>query len=81
MKTCSKCKLAKELSEYAKDKSRDCGLHARCRVCDGEYARKKYKENPESMKRASRKWQVKHRFKLSIQSSIAAAKKTWAFAL
>ena len=39
MKTCSKCKIEKELSEFNKDKSKKDGLHTQCISCKKEYVK------------------------------------------
>lgn len=38
MKTCSKCKVEKELSEFNKSKTREDGLRWSCRSCDKNYS-------------------------------------------
>lgn len=37
MKTCSRCKQNKELSEFSKDSSTKDGLRANCRICNRAY--------------------------------------------
>ena len=37
MKTCSKCKVAKDEAEFSKDKNNKDGLHHRCKSCIREY--------------------------------------------
>jgi hypothetical protein len=43
MKTCSKCKVEKELTEYHKRSNRPCGVRSQCKAC--------YLEYPKIMKR------------------------------
>lgn len=43
MKTCSKCKVEKELTEYHKRSNRPCGVRSQCKSC--------YLEYPKTMKR------------------------------
>ena len=37
MKTCSKCKLSKSKTEFAKRSSKKDGLRSQCKACDQEY--------------------------------------------
>jgi hypothetical protein len=55
-KKCGKCGEVKGLECFSKDKSRRDGLQCYCKVCVGEYDRKRYQENPECKKEQSRKW-------------------------
>lgn len=54
MKTCSKCKEQKELSEFHNDKSRKDGYFINCRLCDYAY-RKKINSTEER-----KKWQKQY---------------------
>lgn len=73
LKTCSKCRQVKELSEFFKNKAAKDGLHNQCRVCAGEanrrsYAkhketltakqRAKYAADPEKHRNANRQWRA-----------------------
>jgi hypothetical protein len=50
MKTCSKCGIEKELSEFnMRAKSKD-GLAHQCKSCKREYYKKYYKDDPERYK-------------------------------
>lgn len=50
MKTCSKCKETKELTEYSKCKSRKDGLQAYCKSCKSEEQKKYYGINQDKYK-------------------------------
>jgi hypothetical protein len=50
MKRCSKCKIEKESSEFAKDNGKKDKLRSICKQCDGE----RYKQNEEKMKANSK---------------------------
>ena len=71
MKTCTKCGVTKELSEFSKNALAKDGLQSRCKQCQNQYGRKwheankekvkeknrkYYKENPEKMKERVKKW-------------------------
>lgn len=49
MKTCNKCKILKELSEFNKDKSRKNGYSYTCSKCIGENSKKHYASNKENI--------------------------------
>lgn len=49
MKTCSRCEISKEESEFYKDSSASDGLTASCKECQKEYQRKRYQENKEEI--------------------------------
>lgn len=50
MKTCNKCNIPKELSEYHKNKKAKDGLQAKCKLCIKVYTDKYVKENIERIK-------------------------------
>lgn len=52
MKTCYKCGLTKELSEFHKKKNRPDGLQSICADCDNKRSRERYAANPEYSKKA-----------------------------
>jgi len=60
MKTCSKCGVEKELSEFDRDKSRSSGFDHRCKVCASEKNRKWRAENPEKVREKNRKWRAEN---------------------
>jgi len=47
-KTCPKCKLEKNLSEFHKDKTTLSGLHYRCKDCKNSYTKRNYQSKKES---------------------------------
>lgn len=71
MKTCSKCKVEKELLDFNKDKTKVDGLTSSCKECkrnvdiyyskNNEAKRKEYRENnKERMKELSLRWRLKN---------------------
>jgi hypothetical protein len=54
MKTCSTCKIEKELSEFTKDKSKRDGFHSQCKSCKKEN-REKNKERKKEYDRIYQK--------------------------
>ena len=50
MKTCTKCEIEKDESEFNKDKSRKDGLASQCRECKKKYQNKYYQQNKEETK-------------------------------
>ena len=48
--TCHHCKLAKEVSEFGKNKSRENGLDNYCKPCRKEYRKQWYSNNSEKAK-------------------------------
>lgn len=76
LKTCGKCKEAKETTEFNKNRTRIDGLANYCRVCDkalnrgGVYkdTRKKYQEdNKEKLKANSRRFHYQNKYGLSLE--------------
>ena len=59
MKTCSKCKIEKDRSEFSKDRSRKDGLYPQCKKCHGK-AIKKYSQTDRG-KEVNRKAHCKYR--------------------
>ena len=56
LKTCSKCKEAKDVIEFGKDRSERSGLNTYCKLCSRINSRKAYeKENKEAFDRAGGK--------------------------
>lgn len=56
MKTCKKCKLEKDISEFYKVSKNIDGFHRQCKVCVKEWV-KNYREiNKEKIKERSKKW-------------------------
>jgi hypothetical protein len=56
MKTCSKCKLVKELICYSKTKSTPDGFSYQCKECCAERYRKYYQANAEKINERDRKY-------------------------
>jgi hypothetical protein len=57
LKRCSICGGIKALSDYAKNKNCLGGVEAKCKSCDAERNRNRYKDSPEKSIARSRKWQ------------------------
>lgn len=57
MKTCSKCKIKKELSEFYNQNNRKSTKQSHCKLCDKLKSQKYYNEN--KSKRA--KYQIEYR--------------------
>lgn len=49
MKTCSKCKETKELTEFYKHKNCKDGIHSSCKTCDNEKKKKYIEDNKENV--------------------------------
>lgn len=64
MKTCTICKIPKELSEFTKDKNGRDGLKSGCRPCLTAAKKEQRRRNPEAAKRAVLKWQSANREKV-----------------
>jgi len=60
-KVCSKCDIAKPLSEYGKDASRASGLNYSCKSCIVEKSAKTYALNPEKEKLRGAKYRANHK--------------------
>ena len=52
MKTCVECKIEKETILFNKNKSRKDGLQSRCKTCDQNKARERYRSIPSERKNA-----------------------------
>ena len=61
MKTCTKCKIEKELSEFCKDKSKKTGLSSHCRKCANKYADKYRIEYYDKEVKRHEKYRNEHR--------------------
>jgi len=77
MKTCFRCKLEKELSEYHKNKKRSDGVHVYCKMCTNElnrvnkdkktsYNHEHYLKNKEALNIQSKKYQDLHKEELKL---------------
>jgi hypothetical protein len=60
MKTCTKCKIEKELTEFSKDKSKKDGLQLVCKTCKKEWEN----NNKEKRKEFSKKYLEKNKEKI-----------------
>ena len=54
MKTCSKCKEEKPLSEFTKNKTKKGGYNYTCRVCTRKYIKEHYESNKQYYSKRSR---------------------------
>ena len=54
MKTCTKCKLEKEVSGFYKDRSKGDGLTNRCKACDSSNSAAYYQKNKQRVKERNR---------------------------
>jgi len=67
-KICSKCKVPKELSQFAAHRSAKAsksGIRATCKSCDVEYNRIYRQKNREKVNATKRKWASKNKDKIS----------------
>lgn len=56
MKTCTKCKIKKELGDFNKDKTRKDGLFPQCKSCKRNNDKKSYFKNRDKVIANSKKW-------------------------
>ena len=56
MKTCTKCGIEKELTEFCKNKRKNNGFQSNCKICECERLRKYREANPEKTIEINRKW-------------------------
>ena len=61
MKVCSKCKVDKHLSAFAKNKSKKSGVNSYCTPCMREY----YKENKERHQQRTKEYALKNKERLN----------------
>lgn len=59
VKTCSKCKVEKDVTEFYKDKTRKYGVHSQCKLCCKEYLKEYYKDNKEKLKQGKKEYNKK----------------------
>jgi hypothetical protein len=57
VKTCTRCKIEKPVTEFSRNKGKKDGLESRCRTCRADYNRGYCKANAEKMRERTRKWQ------------------------
>lgn len=89
MKTCSKCKLEKELTEFYKARMHKDGHSYKCKECDRAYKKankehynklelaRYYRKREEIRAKARAKYVPQNNRKPSTPESIAASKKKW----
>lgn len=61
MKTCSKCKETKPLSEFSKNKRSKDGLDSRCKECVRAYSKYHYENNKEKYHERAAQWREDNR--------------------
>ena len=61
MKTCTKCGIEKDESEFHKSKDGKNGLRARCKVCCNSEVREWKLENAEKRKEYAERWYREHK--------------------
>lgn len=61
MKTCTKCKETKPLTDFTKDSRSKDGLNGWCRVCTRANSKRTSERNPEAAKIRSAKWHAANR--------------------
>lgn len=71
-KTCIRCSQTKSLDAFTKHRGKPLGVTADCKLCRNEFRRKRYAENPDSIKAQNRKSYLRHK-----DSYVERAKK-WA---
>lgn len=64
MKTCSKCKIEKDYSEFSKNKSHKDGLNSQCKTCCKEYSKKYYISNKEHYKGYYKEYYISNKEKI-----------------
>lgn len=71
MKSCSRCKNSKEISEFSKDRSTKDGLAMYCKSCTSEYR----KNNRLSIRKAQQRYYRKHKDRCREKRSAAYKKR------
>ena len=61
MKTCSKCKLSKELTEFGTNKTKKDGLQYSCKICQRAYCKSHYDRNKNVYAKKARRHSLKLR--------------------
>lgn len=64
-KTCSKCKIEKDVSEFNKDKTRKDGLHSLCRSCQSELRKAYYDRHKEQENLHTKKYKQENRDRIT----------------
>ena len=60
MKTCTRCKLEKQLFDFSPDKRLKSGLQSRCKACFSEIVKAKRAENPEAHRESIKRSVKRH---------------------
>lgn len=74
-KKCTKCKEEKTLNEFRKQTKMKDGHKPRCKVCDSQTQKKRYKKNKAAIKTKVREWQAANPEKTKQYKKIWAAKR------
>jgi len=72
MKTCSKCKQSKPVSEFNKNAKRRDGLQTQCRICTKEYYSEYYKGEKEQARLRKHNTKVREEIKTYIRKAKSA---------
>lgn len=70
MKTCSKCKIEKELGNFYRDKSKNDGYHTVCKECQTVRKMLYYKENKTKIIRQNSLYKTENKEKINQQNSL-----------
>ncbi len=65
MKTCSKCKIEKPLSEFYKDKYKRDGLSCACKMCKDDHSKIVYAQNKEKIAEYNKNYQKVNKQRLN----------------
>lgn len=86
VKTCTKCKVCKPLSEFDRSNTTKAGYCARCKACASEYNRRRYEENKEAIKARGIAWYAANKARMKVAKAaycaanaetVAAKKAAW----
>ncbi len=61
MKTCCKCKVEKQISEFQKNKTKKDGLQTYCKICKSEIFKEYSRNNKEIVLGAQRRWRSENK--------------------
>lgn len=62
-KTCSKCGVAKDISQFNRDRQTWSGIHPYCKACQAWYAAERYRRKKSQINRRNREWYRQNREK------------------
>src|SRR5271166_173807 len=75
MKTCTKCKNEKLLSDFGKDKNRPDGRYPQCKSCKNKYYHELYHSNPNASKESViRKYRLIRRNRVFVRNILTQSK-------